>query len=360
VIGALVALATVVAVGLATGGGEDDALPPTSTVAVSSTVVHTNPGSVTAPVHSGVLSGSVTTSAVTATTSAALADRPQGYTWVSFGRADMTLIDLDTGERSTYPSPERTAGGAESPIAFGDRVLYTSYDLSPSGQTPSVWSQTLGADRPVRLVERAVVVVASTRPGHVWIQPRMAAVENYEAVEIDLTGHTVTTLTIAAGLRVAGASANGLWLVGSGRILEIDRSGVVREIAEGALIDTSPDAVLYHDCPLAGPCTVRAANATREWHIGSSATLDRASTHDGSDSMMSPDGRWLLTARALFDRTTSSSVAHSFELRSWRWSADGEWLFVSSANTDSIAWNLRDLRQVSLGVLGLLSGVVIR
>jgi hypothetical protein len=360
VVGALVGVIAVVgAIALATGGESGDDTPPRSTASPVTSIVPVSTASISLPSPTNTVvigTGSLTPTSAPGT---AAPGRPQGYTWVSFNRSEMTLVDLDSGERLTYPVVERSAGGTESPIVLADRVVYTSYDFSTSPSTPSVWSQALGADRPVRLFVGAATIAASTRAGHVWIQSQTSALDTYEAIEIDLSGRAVTRLTIPAGLRVAGASADGLWLAGSGRVFAINRAGVVREVASGSLIDTSADAVVFEDCPLAGPCSARVATATKRSLVGPASAV-RVAGYGPTDSMLSPDGRWLLTVEALIDRTTSSAKSHSFKLRSWSWSADGEWLFVSAENTDAVAWNLRDLRQVSLGVLGPLTGVVVR
>jgi hypothetical protein len=43
----------------------------------------------------------------------------------------------------------------------------------------------------------------------------------------------------------------------------------------------------------------------------------------------------------------------------WRWSPDGEWLFLSTAG-DGVAWNLRDMQRTALGFHEALTGVVAR
>ena len=158
-----------------------------------------------------------------------------------------------------------------------------------------------------------------------------------------------------------GASSAGLWLSGSGRIYSLSRSGGLLAVAVGTVVDASLSDVLYDDCAIAGPCTLRAAGPTAtQARIGPSAEIRIPVTNDRSDSALSPDGRWLLLEDGLLDRRTGARVAHSFVLRSWRWSPDGRWLFVFPANSDSVAVNLADGRNVHLGHIGVLAGVVTR
>jgi hypothetical protein len=156
-------------------------------------------------------------------------------------------------------------------------------------------------------------------------------------------------------------SSAGLWLSGSGRIFAITREGVLQQIAVGTVIDASIAGVLYDDCAIAGPCTLRIASTAAPFvqasRVGPSAEVHIARSNLRSDSALSPNGRWLLLADGAIDRRTSGQISHDFVLQSWRWSPDSEWLFAWTANMGTMAWNLGDGRQIRLGNI-VLSGIV--
>jgi hypothetical protein len=152
-----------------------------------------------------------------------------------------------------------------------------------------------------------------------------------------------------------------LWLTGSGRIFALARNGTLQAVAVGSAIDASVSELLFDDCAIAGPCTLRAVSPNAApTRFGPSAELRAATTPDRTDSALSPNGRWLLLADGLLDRRTGAQVSHAFNLRAWLWSPDGEWLFVSTTGGATVAWNLIDRRQIPLGDIGELSGVVAR
>jgi hypothetical protein len=154
-----------------------------------------------------------------------------------------------------------------------------------------------------------------------------------------------------------------LWLTGSGRIFAITRDGVLQQVAVGTVVDASLSGVLYDDCPIAGPCTLRLASTPApvalSVHIGPSAEIRVARPNSRSDAALSPNGRWLLLADGAIDRQTNGYINHDFVLQSWRWSPDSAWLIVWTANAGTIAWNLADRRQIRLGNIAL-SGLVAR
>jgi hypothetical protein len=187
----------------------------------------------------------------------------------------------------------------------------------------------------------------------------------YRVAEMDGAGRLSSIMTIPDGLRVVGASATGLWLEGSGRIYALARNGGLLPIAVGTTIDSSIGGLLYDDCAIAGPCTMRLArsNGSPPLGVGPTAELHVASAINRSDSALSPNGRWVLLSDGLLDRVTGGRVSHDFILWTWRWSSDGEWVFLWAANEDAIAWHLADARQVPLGDfdhLAALTGVVSR
>jgi hypothetical protein len=271
----------------------------------------------------------------------------------------MTLVDLDSGRVSRFPSVARTTSGAEFPIVFRDRVVYTVYEFTARPPAPSVWSQALDATEPTLAADRASILTLSAAPNRLWIQLVDGATdEGYRVAEIDLDGRRVTTLTVPAGLAVVGASMDGLWLFGSGVVFAMTRAGAIRPMATGTFIDSNATGVLYDDCAVAGPCTLRYVNLQSSTSIvGPSATLHPAGGGEHVESVLSPDGRWLLLRDGLLDRRSNTRHDHGYDVRGWQWSADGEWLFLSS-NLDAVAWNLRDMRRVELGVDDRLTGVI--
>ena len=287
---------------------------------------------------------------------------PRGWTIVSFNRATMSTVDLDTGRMVEFLANNRNEGGAESPIVLSDRVVYTSFDVFSSEHTPSVWMQRYRDEPPTLLLDRASILNPSSTPGLLWVALARANVDDEQRVaEIDLAGRVVTTLVIPNGLRVAGPSGSGLWLTGSGRMFSLARNGTLQNVAIGAAIDASVNGLLFDDCAIAGPCTLRIVSPTaRQTGLGPSAELRVPTTPDSTDSPVSPNGRWLLLADGLLDRRTGAQVSHTFDLRAWRWSPDGDWLFVSTTGGATVAWNLIDGRQLPVPGIRLLSGVVAR
>jgi hypothetical protein len=271
----------------------------------------------------------------------------------------MTMIELESRQVSRFPSGVRVTGGAEFPIVFRDRVLYTSYEMTARPVTPSVLSQAFDTTPPSLVADRATIVAVSAAPNRLWVRlVDEATDQGYRVAEIELDGRRVSTLTVPAGLAVVGASTDGLWLFGSGVVFALTRSGAIRPIATGTYVDSNAMGVLYDDCAVAGPCTLRYVNSLSSTSmVGSSETLRPAGGREHVDSVLSPDGRWLLLDNGLLDRRSNTRHDHDYDLRGWQWSADGEWLFLSS-NLDAVAWNLRDMRRVELGVDDRLTGVI--
>ena len=359
---ALIGVSAVIAIAVAVGdAGENKTRPPASTGARATDARATIAPLTTTGVPPSITIGPTSTPATSAspnlTVPQGFPGGPKGYTWVSFNRSEMATLDLENGQLSKYPSSARTVGDADSPVVFRDRVLYTSYVVTGNARRPTVWSQAYADAPPVKVVDRATIVTESATPNRLWIRLVDETTDDgYPVAEIDLDGRRVTTLTVPAGLRVVGASTDGLWLFGSGVVFAITRAGAVRPIATGSVRASAFAGVLYDDCATAGPCSLRYVN----WQsmtslVGPSAELQLADT--SIDPVLSPDGRWLLLADRLLDRRSNTPHAHPYELLGWRWSADGEWLFLSTRG-DAVAWNLRDQRRVGLGFHEQLAGVI--
>jgi len=277
-----------------------------------------------------------------------------GWTVVSFDGVTLGLLDLDTGATTRFVY--EGTGAVKSTVMLADRFMYTDH-----GGAPTVWSQRY-RDEPPTLVQQDASIITTSVEGRVWVALNQAGVNGELLVaEIDGDGRRLTLLTIPNGLRVVGPISNGLWLTGSGRIFVLARDGVLQDVAIGAVIDASVNGLLYDDCAIAGPCTLRIVSPTaRQSRLGPSAELRLPATPDSTDSPVSPNGRWLLLADGVLDRRTGAQVSHTFDLRAWRWSPDGDWLFVSTTGGATVAWNLIDGRQLPLPGIGPLSGVVAR
>ncbi|HUP71857.1 MAG TPA: hypothetical protein VM282_02305 [Acidimicrobiales bacterium] len=352
-------LALVVAAVALDGGGAGQRAVPASTIApstvVASTVVPTTTVPATAPATTATVRVPRTTAGVAPGPGPVLGE-PSGWTVVAFDSVTLSLLDLDTGATTRFAYDGRFHSAADSAIMLSDRFVYTDH-----GGAPTVWSQRYGDEAPTLVQQDATIITASSVRGRLWVALNQSGVNGELLVaEIDSEGRRSSTLTIPNGLRVVGSSAVGLWLAGSGRIYSLSAVGTLQAIAVGSVVDASPAGALYDDCAIAGPCTLRLAGATAQSaRIGPSAEIRIATTNDSTDSVLSPDGRWLLLRDGLLDRRTGTQVGHSFVLRAWRWSPDGEWLFAWTANTGTIAWRLADTLQIRLGDISV-SGVVAR
>jgi hypothetical protein len=281
---------------------------------------------------------------------------PSGWTVVAFDSVTLSLFDLDTGVTTRFAYDGRFPRAADSAIMLSDRFVYTDH-----GGAPTVWSQRYRGEPPTLIQQDATIITASSAPGRLWVALNQSGVNGERLVaEIDGEGRRSSTITIPNGLRVVGSNSTGLWLSGSGRIYSLTAAGVLRAIAVGTVDDASPAGVLYDDCAIAGPCSLRlAGTAAQSARIGPSAETRIATTHDRTDSVVSPDGRWLLLRDGLLDRRTGTHLSHALVLRAWRWSPDGEWLFAWTANAGTIAWRLADTLQIRLGDIAV-SGLVAR
>jgi hypothetical protein len=245
-------------------------------------------------------------------------------------------------------------------VVLGDRIVYTVV-LDPSGgATPSVWSQRLLDEPPVRLRDGVSSLAASTRNGFVWVVEREPNDRGgVRVLEIDAaTGRPATTLDVGPGLRVAGVQADGLWLEGSNRIYTLSRAGQMRMVAVGSLVDASNAGALYHDCPPEVPCSYHIA--ARDGTLSRIVSTDELPVKHGPSPSVSPDGRWVLLDNGVFDRLTSKRLRHAFIVQSWAWSPDGSWLFLSTGSHGALAWNLLEERYVAVPVAisnATLSGV---
>ena len=359
----LAVLVIVIAFVVIAGGSNDDRVAepaPSTTAAAPETTVA--PSTSLAP--STSVAPLVTVNSVPPVSGASF---PPGDVWgtarrwtlVSTDSVRLSLLDLGTGMTESFDfAPERFSAATLSMIAFSDHFVFTKEGPGPR----SVRSQRYRDEPSTLVLDNASILTTSTSPGLLWV-----ALENendgadgkQRVAEIDQSGRMVTTLEVPPGLRVLGAGPTGLWLSGGGRIYSLERDGRLLAKDVGSVVDVSPLGVLFDDCAVAGPCTLRLAGATSR-RIGPSAEMPVATGTNSRDPALSPDGRWLLLEDGLLDRQTGGQVAHSFELRTWRWSPDGEWLFLVTTGSVAVAWNPADGRQITFGRLGDLSGVVAR
>ena len=336
------------------GDGEAESTPattaPTTTLVAPATVTPIATAPTTAPT-------STTVAVVTVPTTTSRAPGPvlgvaRGWSLVSFNRSSLTVVDLDTGGVTTTRDQSRQQGGAERPIVLSDRVVYTWSDPRLPEPSPSVWSQRLRDESPVRIIDRAWTIASSSRAGFFWVVPTPVPASGVRVVEIDVTGAPATTLTIPAGLQIVGPSADGLWLTGSGRIYSLSRAGQLRSVAVGRLVDASVPGAVFENCPPATLCSLAVAKADGSIStVGPSPDLPLVRDEFGGSSILSPDGRWLLLKNGVIDRNTGVQVRHVFTIESWRWSPDSTWLFLESRNDGPLAWNVREQRFVSLPAL---------
>ena len=337
-------------------------LAPTTVVAAPTTLPATSiPATSIAPsiAPSSLASGPITTAPVSLGPGPVLG-AARGWTLVSFDSVILKLLDLDSGKTDTTAYDiTRFAGATESAIMLADRFVYTQH----ADGTPSVWSQRFLDEPQTMVLDDASIITSSSSPGRFWVALNQEGVNGEQLVaEVDATGRRWNTVAVPKGLRVVGSSAAGLWLTGSGRIFAISREGVVQHVAIGTVIDAASSGVLYDECGIAGPCTLRLATlgpVVTSSRVGPSADIRVARPNIRGDSALSPTGRWLLLADGAIDRRTSGPISHPFVLQSWRWSPDSEWLFAWTANSGTIAWNLSDGRKIPLGNFAL-SGLVAR
>jgi hypothetical protein len=293
-----------------------------------------------------------------------------GWLVVSFDGERRSVLDLDTGKAETVTyvpyGPDGLRADLRAPIVLADRLVYTAFDAGVS----SVRSVRAGDEPPTLVIDHASILTPSSIPGRFWVAldtDQKSTDQNsnaHKVAEIDQDGRVASTVSIPDGLRVVGAGATGLWLAGSGRIYSLTRGGLLQAIAVGVVVDASVSGVLFDDCAIAGACSLRFASPTPTLAtlplVGPSSEIHPATTIEPTDPAMSPDGRYLLLSDGLLDRRTGGRTAHPFILQAWRWSPDGQWLFVWTAHYETIAWNLVDGRQINLGNTNGLSGVVSR
>ena len=360
---ALVAALAIVIVAVARddGGDAPQAAVPASTV-VPTTIAATSIPTTSIPTTSSAPSTPASTPVTTARVS--LGPGPvlgvaHGWMLVSFDGLTMTLLDLDSGKTDTATfNIGRFAGVLDSAIMLSDRFVFAQRDGAPS-----VWSQRFRDEPATMVLNDASIVTASSSPGRFWVALSQAGANGEQLVaEVDPTGRRWATVAVPAGLRVVGSSAAGLWLTGSGRIFAISRESVLQQVAVGTVIDASSTGVLYDDCVVAGPCTLRLAGTSgplpRSSGVGPSAEFEIARPWYFSDPALSPDGRWLLLTDRVLDRRTNNQINLNHFLKMWRWSPGGEWLFAQTENGGTIAWNLADGRQIQLGDFALTAIVV--
>jgi len=358
---ALAAVLAVVIVATVLGDAGDDGQPaavPVSTLTPTSIAATSIPATSVAPTTApATTAGSPVTSARVSLGPGPVLGVERGWTLVSFDSPTLQMLDLDTGKSERFEFDiRRFAGATESVIVFSDRFVYTQHDGAPA-----VWSQRFVDKAPTILINDASIIAASSDAGRFWVALNQAGVNGEQLVaEVDTSGRRHNIVAVPLGLQVTGASAAGLWLRGSGRIYHFTSGGALQAVAIGTTIDASRTGVLYDDCAIAGPCTLRVASTPGSQpsssNIGPSALIETARPKFPSDPAMSPNGRWLLLYHGVLDRRTSDQTFSSFLVEAWRWSPDGEWLFARTS-FGAIAWNLADGRQIPLGDLAL-AGIV--
>ncbi|MEO8694457.1 MAG: hypothetical protein ABI658_13125, partial [Acidimicrobiales bacterium] len=314
---------------------------PTTTITASATTVSSPPPPARVSLGSGPVLGAA-----------------RGWALATLDGSTLSLVDLDTGATERFTFDVALVGEpTRSTIFFSDRFVYTQHDGAPS-----VWSQRFADATPTILVNDASIIAASANAGRFWVALNQAGLNGEQLVaEVDTGGRRYNTVAVPSGLQVMGVSATGLWLRGSGRIYHMAGGGALQAVAIGTIVDASSTGVLYDDCAIAGPCTLRVANTPGSQpsssNVGPSAEIEIAHGWYRSDPAMSPNGRWLLLTNAVLDRRASKQIGREQFLKSWLWSPDGEWLFAQTENAGTIAWNLADGRQIALGDFAL-SGIV--
>lgn len=317
---------------------------PTTTAVVPSSLVLPTTRSVFVP---GV--GELFPTTTIASAPSVAATELNRWLLVGLGPTELSVLDLTTRalEELSRP-PEQRTRFHEAPIVVGDRVVYTT-----NAPAAAVWTQRLRDPSATRLLDRASVIAKSSSAGLFWVVlHEESTLEHYRVAEIDVEGRRTTTLTVPAGLVVAGVHSTGLWLTGNGRIFSMTRAGTVQQIAVGTLVDASLGGVIFDDCAIAGPCSLQLArNTSSRSRIGPTAEIPVPRSVVDSDSMLSPDGRWLMLSNGILDLRTGGQLRHVFRVQAWRWSPDGQWVFLSISD-GTMAWNLGDQRLVALNEFG--------
>ena len=68
-----------------------------------------------------------------------------------------------------------------------------------------------------------------------------------------------------------------------------------------------------------------------------------------------------MLSNGILDLRTGGQLRHVFRVHAWRWSPDGQWVFLSISD-GTMAWNLGDQRLVALNEFGtrIIAGLVTR
>jgi hypothetical protein len=326
---------------------------PSTTAAPTTTVPTTTVPSTTVP---ATTVGGPSTSVPVSLGPGPVLGAARGWALASLDGSRLSLLDLDTGRTARFTFDVALVGDQPT-LFFSDRFVYTKRDGAPS-----VWAQRFVDSTPTIVLDDASVITASANAGRFWVALNQAGLNGEQLVaEVDTGGRRYNVVAVPLGLRVMGASATGLWLQGSGRVYHLASGGELQDLAIGTILDASRRGVLYDDCAIAGPCTLRVANipgtSPASSNVGPSAEIEIARGWYRSDPAMSPNGRWLLLTGAVLDRRASNQIGRKEFFKSWLWSPDGEWLFAQTENAGTIAWNLADGREIRLGDFDL-SGIV--